>query len=90
MFARVGNQWSRGILIARLRSFVQSLLHQRRDLHQLTYLHLTEDQEPTSHQVVSNFWLPVRYFCVLYSQFLSLYEAPPKKPKTNCTLPAVP
>jgi hypothetical protein len=31
---RVGNQRSRGVVIARLRSPVWSLLHQRRDLHQ--------------------------------------------------------
>jgi hypothetical protein len=36
--ARVGNQWSRGVVIARVRTdAVQSLCHQRRDLHQSTY-----------------------------------------------------
>jgi hypothetical protein len=59
--ACVVNQRSCGVVIARLRSFVRSLLHQ------LTYLYLTEDREPTSHQVVSNFKLPVRYFCVPYN-----------------------
>jgi hypothetical protein len=50
MCARVGNQQSHGVMIARLRSSIRSLLHQCRDLHQLTYLYLAEDQEPTSHQ----------------------------------------
>jgi hypothetical protein len=36
-------------------------------LHQSTYLYLTVDREPTSYQVVSDFRLLVRYFCVLYS-----------------------
>jgi hypothetical protein len=51
MCARVGNQRSRGVVIAGLRLSVQSLLNQRRDLHQSTYHNLTEDWEPTSHQV---------------------------------------
>jgi hypothetical protein len=51
MCARVGNQWSRGVVITRLGSSVRSLLHQHRDLHQSTYLYLTEDQKPTSHQL---------------------------------------
>jgi hypothetical protein len=34
MCTRVGNQQSRGVLIARVRTDV---VHQRRDLHQLTY-----------------------------------------------------
>jgi hypothetical protein len=46
----VDNQWSRGVVIARLRSSVQSLLHQCQDLQQSTYLYLTKDQEPTSHR----------------------------------------
>jgi hypothetical protein len=77
----VGNQQSRGVVIARLRSSAQSLLHQRRDLHQLTYFYRLKDRESTPHQVVSDFMLPVRYYHVLYSYFLSLYQAPPKKPK---------
>jgi hypothetical protein len=48
--ARVDNQRSRGVVIARLRTFVWSLLHQCRDLLQLTYPYLAEDWEPTSHQ----------------------------------------
>jgi hypothetical protein len=50
--ARVDNQRSHGIVIARLRSSVQSLLHQCRDLHQSTYLYLTEDREPTTHHPI--------------------------------------
>jgi hypothetical protein len=50
MCTLVGNQQSR-VVIARLRSSVQSLLHQRRDLHQSTYLYLSEDQEPTSPEL---------------------------------------
>jgi hypothetical protein len=38
------------VVIARLQSSIRSLLHQHRDLHQSTYLYLSEDQEPTSHQ----------------------------------------
>jgi hypothetical protein len=79
--AGVDNQWSRGVVIARLQSSVRSLLHQYQDFHQSTYFYLAEDRELTSHQVVSDFRLPVRYFCVLYSLFLSLYHAPSKKPK---------
>jgi hypothetical protein len=65
MCTRVGNQWSRGVVIARLRSSVWSLPHQRRDLHQSTYLYLSKDLEPTSHQVVSDFRLLVRYYHML-------------------------
>jgi hypothetical protein len=50
----VGNHRSRGVVIVRLRSSARSLLHQRRDLHQLIYLYLSEDQKPTSHQVVND------------------------------------
>jgi hypothetical protein len=63
----VGNQWSRGVVIARLRLSVRSFLHQRRDLHQLTYLYLSKDWDPISHEVVSDFRLLVRYYCVLYN-----------------------
>jgi hypothetical protein len=38
MCARVGNQRSRGVVTARVRTdAVRSLRHQRRDLHQSTY-----------------------------------------------------
>jgi hypothetical protein len=44
MCTRVDNQWGCGVVIAMLRSSVQSHLYQRRDLHQSTYLYLTEDR----------------------------------------------
>jgi hypothetical protein len=81
MCARVGNQRSHGVVITRFQSSIQSLHHQHRDLHQLTYLYLLKDRETTPHQVVSDFMLPVRYYHVLCSEFLSLYQAPLKKPK---------
>jgi hypothetical protein len=38
MYARVGNQRSRGVVTARVQTdTVRSLRHQRRDLHQYTY-----------------------------------------------------
>jgi hypothetical protein len=38
MCARVGNQWSCGVVTARVRiDAIRSLRHQRQDLHQLTY-----------------------------------------------------
>jgi hypothetical protein len=77
----VSKQRSCGVIIARLRSSVRSLLHQHQDLHQSTYLYLSEDREPTSHQVVSDFRLPVRYYRVLYFSFFPLYQVPLKKPK---------
>jgi hypothetical protein len=48
----VDKQWTHGVVIASLRSSVQSLLHQRRDLLQSTYPYLAEDREPTSHHEV--------------------------------------
>jgi hypothetical protein len=56
MCARVVNQRSRGVVIARLRSSIQSLLHQCRDFHQQTYIYLSEDQEQTSHQDHPKSW----------------------------------
>jgi hypothetical protein len=67
MSVGVGNQRSRAVVIARLRSSVWSPLHQRRDLHQSTCLNLTEDREPNSHQVVSDFRLHVWYYRMPYS-----------------------
>jgi hypothetical protein len=65
--ARVDNQCNCGVVIVRLRLSVQSLLHQHQDLHQSTYLYLAEDREPTSHQVVLDFRLPMRYYHVSFS-----------------------
>jgi hypothetical protein len=82
---RFGNQWSRGVVIVRLRSSVRSLFHQCRGLHQLTYLYLVEDQEPTSHQVVSDFRLLVRYYRVSFSlvAVFSYLESTEKPTKTT-------
>jgi hypothetical protein len=49
MCACVDNQQSHGVVIARLRLSIWSLLHQRRVVRQSTYLYLSEDREPTSH-----------------------------------------
>jgi hypothetical protein len=59
MCACIGNHRSHRIIIARLRSSVQSLLHQHRDLHQSIYLYLSEDWELTPHQVVSDFTVAI-------------------------------
>jgi hypothetical protein len=48
----------------RVQRYVRSLHHQHQDLHQLTYLYLSEDWDPTSYQVVLDFRLPVRYYHV--------------------------
>jgi hypothetical protein len=46
MCAWVGNEWSRGVVTARVQTdAVRSLRHQRRDLHQLTYPYLSEDRD---------------------------------------------
>jgi hypothetical protein len=48
--ARVGNQWSCGVVTARIRTdVVRSLHHQRRDLHQSTYPYLSEDRGDSSY-----------------------------------------
>jgi hypothetical protein len=63
--ARVGNQRCRGVVTAWVRTdAIRSLRHQRRDLHQLTYLYLLEDRDSSYYQVVSDFGFPVRYTCV--------------------------
>jgi hypothetical protein len=54
-----------GVVTARVRSSVRSL----RDLHQSTYLYLSNDRDPTSHQVVSDFRVPMRYYPVPLVQF---------------------
>jgi hypothetical protein len=42
----IDNQWSSGVVTASVQSSVQSLHHQHRDLHQLTYLYVLEDRDP--------------------------------------------
>jgi hypothetical protein len=46
---RIDNQRSSGVVIAKVQHSIRSLHHQHRDLHQLTYLYLSEDQDATSH-----------------------------------------
>jgi hypothetical protein len=46
--AWIDNQQSSGVVTARSQSSIWSLRHQRRDLHQSTYLYLSEDQEFTA------------------------------------------
>jgi hypothetical protein len=48
---RIDNQRNSGVVTARVQSFVQSLHHQCRDLHQLMYLYPLKDRGPTSHMV---------------------------------------
>jgi hypothetical protein len=43
----------------RVQSSIFSLRRQRRDLHESTYLYLSEDEEPTFHEVVLDFRLLV-------------------------------
>jgi hypothetical protein len=79
---RIDNQQNGGVVAARVQSSVQSLHHQRRDLHQLTYLYLSEDQDPTSHQELSDFRLLVRYFYVPLVKFTVIHtEIYRKAPK---------
>jgi hypothetical protein len=50
--ARVGNQRSRGVVTARVRSdAVRSLHHQHRDLHQSTYPYLSKERDSSYYQV---------------------------------------
>jgi hypothetical protein len=62
--ARIDKQRSCGVVTARVRRSVRSLHHQRQDLHQSTYLYLSEDWDSTSYQVVSDFRLSMRYYRV--------------------------
>jgi hypothetical protein len=51
MCARVGNQRSHGVVTARVRTdAVRRLHHQHRDLHQSTYLYLSEDRDSSYYQ----------------------------------------
>jgi hypothetical protein len=53
MCARVGNQRNRAVVTARVRiDVVQSLRHQRRDLHQSTYPYLSEDWDSSYYQLL--------------------------------------
>jgi hypothetical protein len=46
---QIDNQWSSGVVTARVRHSIQSLHHQHRRLHKSTYLYLLEDRDSTSH-----------------------------------------
>jgi hypothetical protein len=87
MCAWVGNQRSRGVVTARVRTdTVRSLRHQRRDLHQSTYLYLSEDQDSSYYQVVSDFGFPVRYTCVSFNLFPVFISRSTEKAKKNLYL----
>jgi hypothetical protein len=84
MCARVGNQWSRGVVTARVRTdAVWSLHHQRRDLHQSTYPYLSKDRDSSCYQVVLDFGFPVRYTCVSFSLFPIFIPRSTEKAKKN-------
>jgi hypothetical protein len=84
MCTRVGNQWSRGVVTARVRTYaVQSLHHQHRDLHQSTYPVPLGRLDSSYYQVVSDFGFPVRYTCVSFSLFTAFIPISTKKAKKN-------
>jgi hypothetical protein len=85
--AKVGNQRSRGVVTARVRTdAVWSLHHQRRDLHNLTYPYLSEDWDSSYYQVVSDFGFPMMYTCVSFSLF-PIFILSTEKAKKNSYLP---
>jgi hypothetical protein len=70
MCAWVGNQRSRGVVTAQVRTdVVQGLHRQHRDLHQSTYPYLSKDRDSSYYQVVLDFGFLVRYTCVSFSLF---------------------
>jgi hypothetical protein len=82
VYAWVGSQRSHGVVTKRIRAdVVRRLHHQRRDLHQSTYLILSEDWESSYYQVVSDFGFPMRCTGVYFTFFQFSYRDPPKKPK---------
>jgi hypothetical protein len=88
MCARVGNQRSRGVVTARVRTdTVRSLRHQCRDLPQSTYPYLSEDRDSSYYQVVSDFGFPVRYTCVSFNLFPVFIPRSTEKAKKNAYLP---
>jgi hypothetical protein len=59
MCAWVGNQQSRGVVTARVRTdAIQSHRHQHRDLQQSTYPYLSEDQDSSYYHVTYGPWYP--------------------------------
>jgi hypothetical protein len=88
MCAWIGNQRSRGVVTARVQTDdVQSLHHQRRDLHQSTYPYLSEDLDSSYYQVVSDFGFPMRYTCVSFSLFTVFISRSTEKAKKISYLP---
>jgi hypothetical protein len=82
MCARVGNQQSRGVVTARVRTdAVRSPCHQHGDLHQSTYPYLSEGQDSSYFQVVSYFGFPMRYTCVSFSLFTAFIAGSTEKAK---------
>jgi hypothetical protein len=72
------NQWSRGVVIARNRS-LGALDHQRRDLHSIKLLYLTEDRAASSIN-----WYQISRLPVWYNPTFRLVLSRPivhKKPK---------
>jgi hypothetical protein len=82
MCAQVGNQQSRGVVTARVRTNdVRSLRYQRRDLHNRLTLYLLKDRDSSYYPVVSDFGFPVRYTCVSFSLFTVFIPRSTKKAK---------
>jgi hypothetical protein len=88
MCARVGNQRSRGVVTARVRTdAVRSLRHQRRDLHQSIYPVPLGRSGLFLLSLVSGFGFPVRYTCVPFSLFTAFIPRSTEKAKKNSYLP---
>jgi hypothetical protein len=89
MCARVGNQRSHGVVIARVRTdTARSLHHQRRDLHQLTYPVPLRRLRLILLSSGIRFWVSHKvYLCVF--QFVSCFqtEIHRKSQKQNLYLP---
>jgi hypothetical protein len=82
MCAQVGNQQSRGVVTARVRTDdVRSLRYQRRDLHNRLTLYLLKDRDSSYYPVVSDFGFPMRYTCVSFSLFTVFIPRSTKKAK---------
>jgi hypothetical protein len=85
MCAWVGNQWSHGVVTARVQTdVVQSLRHQ--DFHHSTYPYLSEVRDSSYYQVVSDFGFPVRYTFVSFSLFPVFIPRSTEKAKKNSNL----
>jgi hypothetical protein len=68
--ARVGNQWSRGVVTAWVRTdTVRSLCINVEISTNLLTPYLSKDRDSSYYQVVSNFGFPMWYTCVSFSLF---------------------